>query len=172
MSGKEANYWDACIFLALLKDEKRDDPNIMLGIKEQAKLFDEGKIDIATSTLILAEILPHHEDNPPNLLDNFLAMTERRNFHFVEPTMQVVLLANKIRDAIHHRDYPNLDIPDSIHLASAIASKCQTFYTLDGSREDRKGLGLLQVPQSIKDEHNILISKPFSTLPPELPGIN
>ena len=39
MSGKQKIvYWDACIFIAVLKNEIRNDPNDMLGIKEQLKV--------------------------------------------------------------------------------------------------------------------------------------
>lgn len=172
MGGKEIYYWDTCIILALLKREQRDDPNILLGIQEQAKLFDEEKIDIATSTISIAEILPHHRNNPAGILERFLEITEHKNFHFIEVSRRIVVIANEIRDYIYDGINPNLDIPDAIHLASAISLNCSCIYTLDGTRVDRKGLGLLQVKRPVAGKYDIQISKPSPKLPPELPGIN
>ena len=85
---------------------------------------------------------------------------------------RIVIIDNEIRDYIYDGINPNLDLPDAIHLASAISFNCISLYTLDGTREDRKGLGLLQVEQPIAGKYNIQILKPYPKLPPELPGIN
>jgi hypothetical protein len=55
--GKRTLYWDTCIWLAWVRDEKRQDPGDMPGIQEQVKEFHGGKITIATSVLTLGEML-------------------------------------------------------------------------------------------------------------------
>ena len=58
MSGDRPSiYWDTNIFLVWLKDEKREDPAAMQGVKEAVDSFDTGRMIIVTSVVTIVEVL-------------------------------------------------------------------------------------------------------------------
>src|SRR5436853_6164062 len=98
MSGSkpELVYWDAGIFLAWMTDEQRADPADLEGIKEQVKLFSDGKLQLATSVITLTEIL--ESQLPHGARETFEKLFQRRNCHLVNLDRNMASIAHNIRD--------------------------------------------------------------------------
>lgn len=78
MTGKtETIYLDACIFLAQLKNETRQDPRDMAGIEELAQSIDRFEVNLVTSVITLSEVL--EGGVPPAARDEFLKLFQRRH---------------------------------------------------------------------------------------------
>ena len=128
-TGRPLYYWDACIFIAWIKDEIRP-PGQMEGIAEIVKRVDKGHALIVTSVLTRIEVLESsltHEQK-----GRFDAAVERR---FVQPIacdIRVARRAHEIRD-FYQAKGQKLPTPDAIHLASAIVYEAEVFYTFDGA---------------------------------------
>ena len=163
MSGKGRIYWDSCIFIAHLNNEARQDPQGMLGIVELAELFDLGQIDLVTSTITIVEVLRTTiklED-----YQRFRMLFSRRNCFLIEVTRKIAEISEEIRSFYYQPGTPTIEVPDCIHLATAIWFQCETFYTFNG-----EGVrpGLLSLKSPIADRYNLPIQKPIPTRPPQL----
>ncbi len=165
MSGKSLIYWDACIFLAHLKDETREDPNDMLGVNELATLFDQGQLDLATSVITFTEVL--ESSIPSEEYIRFRKIFSRKNSHLIDVHREIAEISHKIRNFYYDPTgkKPTVHTPDAIHLATAIWFECSVLYTFDGEG----GRGLLQLSQPIADVYSMPIQRPAPTQPPQLP---
>jgi len=97
-----------------------------------------GEIIVVTSELTLAEVLvkPLKDQNPAiqHAYRAFLAPT---------PVLEVVPISRDIlEEAAQWRATTKLKLPDAIHLATALRSKCDSFLTNDGVF---RSLGLPQI---------------------------
>lgn len=170
MSGKkELVYWDACIFLAHLKDEKRADPLDMAGVREQMIRIDKAEIQLATSVITLTEVL---ESGVPTDTRNRLGLIfHRRNCHLVEVNMRIAEISHTIRDYYQVEKskgglLPTVTTPDAIHLATAIWFGCDRFYTFDEKDEPKKRRALIPLSPVIAGQYPLIVSKP---IPGQLP---
>lgn len=127
MAGIDIEYWDSCVFLALLKRESHrlGEPEYL---QEQARKFDIGTLGIVTSSIALTEILESSltAEQSAALKQMFV----RSNFQFIDANFKVCELASEIRN--YYRDNPirpeNLkkifpSTPDAIHVASALTAQ-------------------------------------------------
>lgn len=147
-STKQIIYWDTCIWLAWIKNEKRK-PGEIEGIQEQVEQFERDEIFLATSVLSLTEMLD---------LQNKLSAAGQRKFQgfFRHPKLvriaadlRVAELARDLRDYYflqHQQDgLPTIELGDAIHLASALHLRVNRFMTFDerdskNPKHPRRGL--------------------------------
>jgi hypothetical protein len=156
-SGKEKIYWDACIFLAWLKDESGD-PGVMEGIEDTGQQVNNNKAVLMTSIITQSEVLA--SKMPKTAQTKFDNLFKRRNVQWINHDTRVGKLSHDIRDYYAQRSI-NLSTPDSVHLASAILYEADVFYTLDGSGKKKRGC-LLPLDGKVAG-HKLRIKKPYKS---------
>lgn len=120
-------YWDACIFLAWLKNERRPDGE-MEGLAEVVSLITRGEVTLITSVLTRVEVLESTlSQNAQKLFEDIF---KHRNIVRINMDEHVSIFAHKIRD--YYKSTGNsLETPDAVHLASAITYGAEQFHTFD-----------------------------------------
>lgn len=127
-------YWDACLFIELLTGKDQSRVAEILKLVAGAK---SGRITIVLSTFILAEVRPssprvkYIEDYKPIISE--LLETDRP---FVQWFALPRSIANRAADL--GVKFPNLTVPDCIHLATAVVGKATQFFTYDGVRPSQR----------------------------------
>lgn len=169
-AGTKSEYWDTCIFLALIKGEVHR-PGELEYIQKQALLFDNGALTIVTSSITVAEIRNATLDEDQiRRLDH---VYRRSNFHFIDVTLQVAQTASKIRSfytanpMLSSNNKPlMLHTPDAIHVASVIAAQrgakqAVKLLTLDSDNKPKHGsIGLGKLNGLVAGEFNLVIGRP------------
>jgi predicted nucleic acid-binding protein len=166
MSGGRATiYWDTCIWLAWLKNEKRD-PAEMGGIQQCVERFEKGEILIATSVLTLPEMLDLQNKLSALNLRKFQLFFRRSDLIRIATDMRVAEIAQRIRDyyflEFQKDGLPTLELGDALHLASAIHYNVDEFITFDerdSKRPSRAKRGILPLDGNVAG-HKLSIKKP------------
>ncbi|OPX22705.1 MAG: hypothetical protein B1H03_03725 [Planctomycetales bacterium 4484_113] len=116
-------YWDACLFVSWLQNEKRVDPTEMAGLKDVLELNERGEVVLVTSTLTQLEVL----GSPPDeeVRRKFLDACQRPEVQVVNPSRNIV------ETALSLRAKRNLPVMDAVHLATAIQSQVAELHTFD-----------------------------------------
>src|ERR1017187_374285 len=129
-----AVYWDTCVFIAWLKNEKRKSGD-MEGLQEVATEIHKNKIVLITSTLTRAELL---ECNlPKGAIEKYNKLFRRSNVLEIPFDREVAELTSEIRNFYNPGDFELLT-PDAMHLATAISFDAFEFHTFDGSDPKKK----------------------------------
>lgn len=161
----EPYYWDACLFLAWLKDERRVVKGEMDGVREFINRFKRREIMLMTSTITYAEVT--ESKRPVGTLHLFDDLMKRPKFNKISVDIRVSKLARQLRDYYSSKfdEYGNktLSVPDAIHLATAILYKAVEFHTFD-KKSRKKSLGLLPLSGNVGG-HNLIITKPAANQP-------
>lgn len=171
MAGNKIEYWDSCIFLALLKQETNHLPGELAYLEQQARRFDHGELILATSSIAITEILAAGFDEIQNA--RIKAMYQRDNFMFIDASRRVCELASDIRSFYLSNPVKpesnkswNVATPDAIHIASAItlnqrAAQQVKFLTFDCSDKPKtKELGLTGLSGLIANRYPLEIIRP------------
>ncbi len=160
-SGKPVIYWDTCVFIAWLKDEKdKWPPAIWQGIEDVANLVQIGQAILVTSTLIRTEVFLGTLTPEQKL--KFQGLLRRKNVQEIAPHMRITDRASTIREK--HR----IKTPDAIHLATAILYDVDEMQTMDGWHEDGKRDGLLALSGNVA-EYKLVITEPYPRGTPSTP---
>jgi predicted nucleic acid-binding protein len=160
-SGKPVIYWDTCVFIAWLKEEKdKWPPAIWQGIQDVADLVQAGQAILVVSTLIRTEVFLGTLMQDQKL--KFQEILRRKNLVEVAPHMRIADRASTIREK--HK----IKTPDAIHLATAILYDVDEMHTMDGWHEDGKRDGLLALDGNVA-EYNLHITEPFPRGTPSVP---
>src|SRR5437870_6015599 len=154
---KEIIYWDACIFLAWLKDEPCE-AGVMEGIEDTVKRVNDNEVVLVTSVMTQTEVL--ESKMPKEAQTKFDNVFKRRNVQWINHDTRVGKLSHDIRDYYAQRTI-SLSSPDSVHLASAILYRADVFYTLDGSGKKKRG-HLLPLDGNVAG-HKLKIAKPYKS---------
>lgn len=158
MSGNEIFYWDACIFLAWLRDEERPTGE-MEGVKHFVRRVEKKEIHILTSTITYTEVV--NAKLPIGVDGQFFDFMHKSNISVVAANIRITKLARDLRDYYLSKkdqyDGKTLGTPDAIHLATAILYKAKEFHTFDKS--NRRSLGLLGLNEDVGG-HRLVICKP------------
>jgi hypothetical protein len=85
-------YWDSCVFIAWLKDEKRK-PGILEGVAHWAGLL--------TSVITTVEILEGHMS--PEVKERFNRLFDRTNINTSDVTDRIAAKAHELRDSTHNK---------------------------------------------------------------------
>lgn len=120
MPGKQPlYYWDACLFVAWIKDEHRKGDD-MAGVREVVSRAKRREVTIMTSVLTTTEVL---QSKLPVGTDTLLSGLMRR-LQQVSVDIKVARLAHDLRDYYSERadQYggKTLATPDALHVATAI----------------------------------------------------
>ena len=121
---KPRYYWDSGVFIAVLKNEKRDDPSDLPGALEVLDLADNGEAFIITSGITFTEVLDRPGDAP--VRERFRRVFERPNYKTVVPVLPITDKAADLRQQF------GLKLPDATHLATALLTKVDEMHTFDG----------------------------------------
>jgi len=161
MNGKLI-YWDACVFLAYFKKEKRP-AGEMEGLLELAKLVDAGKLVLITSVVTRMEIL--RSTMTPEQNNKYDLLFKRKSVQEMPIDKRVVTLAHELRDFYQQQKAkdgtPTLTTPDAIHLATAIIWEVDCFYTFDGRDKSKKVRSLLPLSGNVAGR-NLTIARPLA----------
>lgn len=176
---RDAVYWDTCIWVAWFGEEVRKDGE-MEGIQEDVEQFERGDVLIATSPIILPEMLNLSEKLTPRQSERFTQFFDRSDVIKIAPDIGVCRIAQRLRDH-YFRQYkinglPTLDMGDALHLACAIRFQCLAFHTFDEkdvrkpSKAQRGLIGLsgnvagyaltIRKPQAIQPRLQLVQPKP------------
>jgi hypothetical protein len=162
MSGKQrsTNYWDTCIFLAWIKDEKCWPEEIKKGIEQEIEQAYSNQLVIATSVITITEVLLSKMTKEQK--DRYYNIFKHPSFQLIELTKPIAGKAAVIREFYDTRKYDPktqecvsgscMDMGDAIHLASALNFKEITvFKTLDGTSKRKRRLDILTLDGNVAD---------------------
>ncbi len=153
-------YWDTCIFVAWLKDEKTRQPGEMDAIRDCIKKFNKRELYLMTSVLTITEIsILKIPAGTETLLEEVM---QRPNFSKISIDMRVAKLARDLRNyyLVRNQDFrgKTLTVPDALHLATAILYRADEFHTFD-ENGDKNSLGLLPLNGNVAG-HDLKICRP------------
>jgi predicted nucleic acid-binding protein len=172
MNGNSLVYWDACIFLALIKNETRKDIKDMQGVKEFAGKIDKGEIGLVTSVITIPEVL--ESTLAKSSIDMFQEYLLRPELVLVDVNKRIANIAHGIRNYYQIQKQKDqiktVAVPDAIHLATAISLNCAVFHTFDGDGGQKHGESrvLLSLNPKVAGAYNLIIEKPSPGLQPSL----
>ncbi|MGA7563276.1 MAG: type II toxin-antitoxin system VapC family toxin [Desulfobaccales bacterium] len=149
-------YWDSCIFIALIADEKRN-PGETSGISDVVQEVDANKITLVTSVISRVEVLRDLGIDR----DKYINVLKRPNIQETEVNKTIAQMAGDIRHQFQVAGICKLTTPDAIHLATAIYAEVDEFHTFDGEGR-QPGLIDLSGHEIIK---GLKITKPRSKHP-------
>lgn len=155
MKGRLKVYWDACIFLAWLKNEPCE-PGVMEGIEATVQQVHDNEAILFTSIMTQTEVLD--STLPKEAQTKFGNLFKRRNVTWVNHDPPVGKLSHDIRD-YYNRKGIKLTSADTVHLASAILYEADEFHTLDGSGKRKRKTDLLTLNGNVAG-HKLLIKEP------------
>ena len=154
-------YWDSCIFIAWLKDEKRPN-NEMDGVYECVDETKKGRIRLITSVLTRTEVF--EANLTPDVKQKYDAFLKRRNVQLLDNDLRIADLARNIREYYEAQSridgLPPVRTPDAIHLATAIHYKADAFWTFDAGGYG--GRSLLSLNGNVAG-NQLTICKPVAT---------
>lgn len=131
-SGKPVYYWDTCIFLAWIQDEKRESGE-MEGLSEIVSMVDAEECLILTSVNTRIEVL--NSSLTQDGQEKFNGLFQHPSFTFADVSLPISEVASQIRD-FYKRQTPqsmSVKVPDAIHLGTAIIYReVDQFHTFDG----------------------------------------
>lgn len=119
-------YWDACVFISILKGDHKTHKDILSELRNEAKL---GNMKIVTSTLTLAEVV-----KPRQCDGRQLTQSERRLVEDSFKDNNIILLDVTQKITVRSREIQwgtNVKPVDAIHLATAEYAKVDFFDTFD-----------------------------------------
>jgi hypothetical protein len=162
MSGKRLYYWDSCVLLAWIQDEKRENPADMAGVARVAEAYERGDVRLTTSVIADIEVLP--SDFTDEQRDKYTKVFRPGGFDQQGITSPIVALARKIRDTTKQQNI-TISTPDAIHLATAMTVNVDAFHTFDGTGTGKKKRKLLPLSGNAIVE-GMLVCVPDHKSPP------
>lgn len=146
-------YWDSCIFISLITDEKR--PN-----REMDGVYDcIDKILKGQVLLIVLRDLLFKEVELRTLegAEKFRNLMMRKGIEMPSLDFRIEKLASELRSYYDQKGPKKLGERDSLHLATAIHYKANAFYTFDEGKKG--GIDLLSLNGNVAG-YPLLICKP------------
>ena len=154
-------YWDSCIFIAWIKDEKRP-PGEMDGIYECVEEVEAGRNRIITSVLTRTEVFEANLSQ--EIKKKYTQLLNRRKVQLLDQDLRVSDLAREIREYYERQSQidglPGLSVADAVHLATAIHYRVDAFWTFDNG--GYKARSLLSLNGNVAG-HLLVITKPVAT---------
>jgi predicted nucleic acid-binding protein len=127
-------YWDTCVFLAWMNDEKRPAGD-MEGLGKIATLVERAEVILITSTITRAEIL--QSKTPSEAMKKYDTLMRRSNVVPQNVDLPIAKLTSELMDFYINSDFELLT-PDAIHLATALHYNAEEFHTFDGVDPNQK----------------------------------
>lgn len=129
MPGRPLIYWDACVFISILKGEYSD--LVRARIAELDRQHLRGDIVLMTSALTRVEVFENQA--PKKAIDAYRRLRERASFQEVALDPKIADRARLIREGIEaagrSSGLPRLTTPDAIHLATALIYEADELHT-------------------------------------------
>lgn len=123
-------YWDACLFLAWLKDEQRKTGE-MDGVREIIERLKRREVRLMTSVLTYTEVLA--STIPAGIDTLFSDLLKRITKIAVDG--KIAMLAHEIRNfyTVRKAEFggKTISVPDALHFATAILYRADEFHTFD-----------------------------------------
>ena len=163
MSKTKIYYWDACIYLAWIKNEEAIyGKDRMEAIQKILKDNFERNAVIITSTLTIVEVLSADlTSEQEELFHKSFRPSDHIRYDLDPP---IALKARDFRKrCLDDKSGKTLATPDAIHLATAVICGADEFLTFDKGGKDKKSLGLLGLNKDPRIDE-LLIKEP--ELPP------
>lgn len=131
MSSKKRIYWDACVWIALIKQEsiEKKDGTVerrYIRCREIISMAEKGKIEIVTSALTIAEVCKSATVKQSGV-DNLATFFDRSYILLVPVDKSVAVKAQGMQTS----GLAGLKPPDAIHLASAHRARVDEMHTYD-----------------------------------------
>jgi predicted nucleic acid-binding protein len=147
MRTKPKYYWDACIFLAWLQDERppRRKPGEMEGLAEIVDEVERGDAVVVTSALTQTEVLS--ADFTEEQKTRFDRAFQRPSCVVVNVDQRIARLASEIRDRFRGEG-KRIQTPDAVHMASALIVGADALHTFDDKLLGLDGQVLSATPVS------------------------
>lgn len=158
MPGKRKLYWDSCIFLAWLQNEACE-PGVMEGIEEAVRQVHDNEAVLFTSIVTQSEVLEGTLSKEAQ--EKFDNLFKRKNVVWVNHDTRVGKLSHDIRNYYNERDI-KIEVPDSVHLASAILYEADELQTLDGSGKRKRKSDLLSLNGKVAGKYKLTIKQPYA----------
>lgn len=153
-------YWDACVFIAYLTDEQREQSEIN-GLIDVAEKINSGEVRLVTSTLTHAEVL--NSTLSKDEQEKFDSIMKRRNVEWADTSVRVWKLTHDIRDFYKQKqaqdNLKTLTTTDAVHLATAILYKVNELHTFD-EKDNKKRRALIPLSGMVANKYPIVIKKP------------
>lgn len=130
-------YWDTCILLAWIKNERRQ-PGQMEGLRNAAKMVYVSKAFLITSVISYVEIF--EADLSPEQQTKYRDLFKRHNCLPQSVTSRIAERASRMRYESLEPG-PNgrrISTQDAVHLATALLYKADEFHTFDGLGENKR----------------------------------
>lgn len=170
MSGKDKGedkekvyYWDSCVFIAWLQDEKTREPGELDNVKAVIKANKRGENIIVTSAFTQAEVLKGTISKEAEI--KFIDAFKRKNLVEVDVDPIISREARRIRDYYYEQNkkagkekIKTVCTPDAMHLATAIIYGVDEFHTFD-KNDKGECMGLLPLSGDVAGK-KLIICKP------------
>jgi len=145
-------YWDSCIFVAWITDEKRP-PGEMEGLSEIIEEMEKGEAVIVTSVMTANEVFEYNlTSEQKQRLESTL---KNPDIALVNVNLRISEKGRELREFYHQQKHA-LKLPDSIHLATALLFEVNKLHTFDDK--------LLRYDGNVMGK-NLKICKPMSKQP-------
>jgi predicted nucleic acid-binding protein len=155
-------YWDSCI-IAYFLDGSYPNGKIKLGVHNMIAEAKAGRARILTSAIAAGEVLGISTD-PTRGKRFFELFSTHSQYGWISIDPRVAEIAIYIcSDYYLHKMQNNnkiLSLGDAFHLAAAIHSKADAFYTNDYGKKDSRYLGLLGLQSPIASKFPLSIQVP------------
>jgi predicted nucleic acid-binding protein len=148
-NGKPVYYWDSCLFLTVIRNEKHV-PNILQGAIHIQSLHDKYECYLLTSVLVDIEVL--EAMNNQKAMEVFRGILRKTNSLKIAIDSRVINLARDIRNKCKQANITVPRVPDAIHVATGILYKVDEFHTSDN--------GIIKISPLLQDEYNIRVCNP------------
>ena len=164
-----AVYLDSCVFIAAITGEKRkgDEAQHVAGVMGE---LERRELIAVTSALTRGEILECTlNEQQQGVMERLLRPPKVQKKDVSSPVLEI---ATDIRNFYQKMkmdgatNLPTVELPDAIHLATAIYFDCATMFTFDENErpepKSRPKRGLIPLSGTIADRYHLEIIKPFS----------
>jgi predicted nucleic acid-binding protein len=182
MNGTEQTriiYWDACVYLAWLMEEKSHGKVHMDAIAQIANENFQRKNVIITSTITFIEVMASKIRAEKEALFRKSFRTGDHIAYDVDPP--IALRARELRENLaKHESGKNLSTPDAIHIATALIYKADCLFSFDDGQKEKRHLGLLELNKDARvdgleickpnvPQQELGLATPVPALPPVSP---
>jgi len=118
-------YWDTCCFIALLNREPTTDVAVLQALEQTYREMLQERVEIVSCSVLITELITPEGEKFISELRKCPA------FEMAETVAAVHELARNLRRRCREANTHIPKTPDALHLASAILSKADEFWTTD-----------------------------------------
>lgn len=153
-------YWDACVFLAWLKNEDRPETE-MAGLASVVDEIEKRNFHLITSVTTKIEVLPKRSGE--EVMTKFSNLFKQENVDVIIIDERIANKASEIREYYieEAKETGNraLGFADTLHLATAIIREASVLHTFDDGKSNKRGL--LELSGNVAG-HSLKIEKPHT----------